>query len=240
MVKYFLMQISTKLNWLKENLLDLIFPVQCLSCGLEGKYLCLTCQLHLKRCEIQICPVCGKRSVFGLTHQNCCSKFSLDGLISAVPYNEPLTRKLVEHLKYQFIKDVALSLADVISEEVRNLEVVNYFQQFVIVPLPLHTTRLRWRGFNQAELIAEYISQNLSIPIEKDILTRSKKTKVQAELNDEDRIHNVKQAFTAQPNSLRIILIDDVSTTRSTLSQACVALKSAGAKEVWGIVFAQG
>ncbi len=234
------------LKVIRKHALDLLFPILCLECGLEGSYLCRRCTVTLKRDEFQICPVCGKKSPFGLTHPICRAQPDdgphLDGLISAAPYKEPLVRKLVETCKYRLVQDIAPILGGIIWEEIQNQELVEYFKYWTIIPLPLHGSRLKWRGFNQAELIAQKISELSGIPMRTNLLARLKKTKVQAELKDDERIINVKSAFSALQDlrGRKIIIIDDVATTRSTLNQACIALKQSGATEVWGWVFAQG
>ncbi|MBX4188163.1 MAG: hypothetical protein KW793_03450 [Candidatus Doudnabacteria bacterium] len=128
------------------------------------------------------------------------------------------------------------------AEEIQNLELESYFRDFIVIPLPLHPTKKRWRGFNQAEFIANRFSQFFEQKIQTRVLLRKIRTKTQAELNDEQRINNVKNAFFCieAMTGEKIIIIDDVSTTRSTLKEACIALKKAGAKEVWGVTFAQG
>ncbi len=227
---------------IKEALLDLVFPVKCISCGAEGCYLCAHCGKNLKRNQFQLCPACGSPSPFGFTHASCKTPETLDGLISAVPYKEPLARKLVEFCKYRFISGISSNLGEMMSEEILNLEMLAYLKKFLLVPLPLHSSKKRWRGFNQAELIAGTIAKKLEITMRPDLLVRKKKTKTQAELQDAERVLNVKNAFYATQNlkGKRIIVVDDVSTTRSTLAEACRALKQAGAEEVWGLVFAQG
>jgi ComF family protein len=229
------------LRALRKNALDLVFPIRCISCGEEGTYLCPPCSRKLKRCEFQICPTCGKLSPFGRTHPECRTEFSLDGLLSTTPYKELLSRKLVELMKYHFISDIAEVLGKLVTEEIQNQEMQGYFNEFILVPLPLHKTREKWRGYNQANLIAQEVSRLTKMRIENHILFRIKKTKVQAELKDEERPKNVQGAFaTLGTTSGKYIVVDDVSTTRSTLAQACLALKKSGAQEVWGLVFAQG
>lgn len=236
------METQILLKSISRHMLDLVFPVLCLGCGKEGSYLCSACNKSLKRDEFQICPVCASKSPFGTTHPKCKTPDGLDGLISAVPYKEKLARKLVECCKYKLIKDITPLLAKFIAEEIANQELNNYLRDFTLVPLPLHATRLKWRGFNQSEEIGKTLSMSLNIPMRTNLIARRIKTKVQAELKDEERKINVLGAFIALENleNKKIAIIDDVSTTRSTLTEACKALKSAGAKEVWGLVFAQG
>jgi competence protein ComFC len=208
-----------------EYFLDLLFPKTCVNCGAEGLYLCRVCEMKLKKNEVQLCPTCGKRSPFGITHQKCRVEFGLDGLISAVPYKEPLVRKLVEYCKYKFVSDITLTMSRMIYKEIQNLELLPYFQEFI-----------------QSELICLDLASLAKVKCSNEYLIRKRKTKAQAELSDDLRKLNVKSAFQtlANPGRKKFIIIDDVSTTRSTLSEACLALKKSGAAEVWGMTFAQG
>jgi ComF family protein len=191
--------------------------------------------------------MCGHKSPFGVTHQACRTPDGLDGLITCTPYKEPLSRKLVELMKYHYIADIAPILGGLVAEEILHQEMAGYFSGFTVIPLPLHKTREKWRGYNQAQLMATAMARQIetgggvALPVKPHCLIRVRKTKVQAELADAERAANVMGAFLA-PNSVpeRIILVDDVSTTRSTLKQACAALKKSGAQEVWAVAFAQG
>ena len=117
-----------------------------------------------------------------------------------------------------------------------------------IVPVPLHRWRLRWRGFNQAEIAAERISESLGWSVAADAIKRVRNPKPQADMPDkQSRIENMLNVFACPPkNDLSylagktILLIDDVSTTGSTLNDCARALKGVGAKEVIGFVFARG
>ncbi len=108
-----------------------------------------------------------------------------------------------------------------------------------IVPVPLSRTRLRERGYNQAELIANHIAKITEKNL-LNVLKRIKHTQAQANLSRKERIENVREAFVAdnKVNGLRIIVIDDVFTTGSTLNECAKALYKKGAKEVYGLTFA--
>jgi ComF family protein len=115
----------------------------------------------------------------------------------------------------------------------------------IIIPVPLHVKRFRWRGFNQSELLADSIALHFKLPVEKTVLVRQKNNIPQVEVKDrKDRIENIKDAFICSSNEKvkdkTVILIDDVATTSATLGECAKALKSAGAKEVWGVVVARG
>lgn len=241
-VFYLLIYPLMNLQTIAKTVLDLIFPVVCISCKTEGSYLCCSCDKQIKRNEFQLCIYCNKQSPFGKTHEACKSDLGIDGLISAVPYKEKLVSKLIEFYKYQFIKDISGTISRFMITEIENQELQNYFADFFVIPLPLHYSKLKWRGFNQSEIIAQQITEHFNWNFHTKLLMRAKKTKKQAELEGQERILNVQDAFLAASDltGKKIIIVDDVCTTGSTLKEACKALKSAKAQEVWGLVFAQG
>lgn len=112
-----------------------------------------------------------------------------------------------------------------------------------LVPVPLHPKRLRQRGYNQALLLASNLSQLTSIPMNEQTLTRTKNTMQQAKTDDAaQRLANMTDAFTCNGHDLqhkRILLIDDVCTTGTTLNACAATLKAAGAASVHGITIAK-
>lgn len=112
-----------------------------------------------------------------------------------------------------------------------------------LVPIPLHKTRKRKRGFNQAQLLAEKLGEILEIPVEKRILERTKKTGPQKELNDVQRRANLKNAFQVRQNDVRlkrIVLVDDIYTTGSTIDAAAAVLLEHGAEKVYFLTICIG
>lgn len=109
----------------------------------------------------------------------------------------------------------------------------------LILPVPLHTRRLRQRGFNQAGLLARTLGRRLGLPASFDCLLRTCWTEPQTRLNREQRLQNVKDAFqVADPMRVkgrRILLVDDVFTTGTTLNECAKTLKAAGAAEVQAV-----
>ncbi len=223
------------------SLADLIFPVTCLVCGHDGEFLCDSCASNLERLPNQLCIVCQKPAPFGKTHPDCISKNKLDGIISALPYYNPQIARLIETYKYKFIDDLSPKFSKIIREAIINQGLDGYFSQFTIVPVPLHKRRFAWRGFNQAELIAKYISHDLYNKIDVDLVKRIKFTRPQTTLKKEKRLENIQNAFAVtKPIFGKYLLVDDVATTGATLNEIAKLLKKSGATEVWAVTLAHG
>lgn len=113
----------------------------------------------------------------------------------------------------------------------------------VIVPVPLHRSRLQSRGFNQAVLLGKLFSSRLSIPMLAGGLIRIRPTRPQIDLSAEERRNNVKGAFAASGSDgimdKRILLLDDVMTTGSTVDECARVLKNAGAVSVTVVTIAR-
>ena len=109
------------------------------------------------------------------------------------------------------------------------------WEGFIVVPIPLHTSRQRWRGFNQAEILCQSLNENLGLACI-NVLVRCKITKTQKDLKKEGRLKNVANAFKLKPgadvHNKNIILVDDVTTTGATLQDAAGVLKRNGAAKV--------
>lgn len=225
-------------------LLDFLYPKRCLGCGFLGAYICSSCFTKLIKREKEICLYCKKRSLYGLTHPICHRKYGVDGVISLFEYNRML-RKIVWAVKYRFITDSWTEVMLNISVEIRFR--LTFFKTvktaFVLQPIPLHEKKLRWRGFNQAFLIASFLSSTLNFPVV-DLLERSKDTKPQVHFHSPyERFKNIKGAFrvkTKEGMQKNIILVDDVVTSGSTIKAAASPLKRAGAQLVYAVTLAAG
>ncbi|MEK7616164.1 MAG: phosphoribosyltransferase family protein [Patescibacteria group bacterium] len=156
---------------------------------------------------------------------------------------------MVKALKYRFVQVVASDIGAIMA---------TYFEQrasligldpknLTISSVPLHPRRLRWRGFNQAKLIANAIGKELGLSVRHDLLKRTVYKSPQADIEDRvERIKNAENIFAVgplvavRPLTRTVLLVDDVATTASTLNNAARVLKDAGAKNVIGFVFARG
>lgn len=226
------------------NLLDFLFPRRCVSCGKIGRYFCRKCCLKIEFITRPICPVCGNPAIDGATHPRCKTRYSLDGLTSFFRYNGVI-RKAVKAIKYRFVSDLAKEFISLISPSI--LSTINYQPSTILIPIPLHPSRLRFRGFNQAEVLGKLLAKRLNIPINTNILKRTRKTTPQVEMKDrKKRLKNMEGVFsiyklpTTNYQQTTIFLFDDVFTTGATLCAAANVLKRAGVKQVWGIVMAHG
>jgi len=215
---------------MKEFLLNLFFPKFCLGCQKEGKYLCEDC--------FSLIDISNK--ILRVPE--------LEGLFFATDFENFIVKKLIHNFKYKpFARELAKTLAFLIIIHFKNLEkspeFLNKKEEFVLIPIPLHKRRLRWRGFNQAKEIAKELSVFLKIPVLDDILIKEKETHPQVNLSEKERKENIKGAFIVKNEEKikrkKVLLVDDVFTTGATMEEATKVLKKSGAKEIWGIVVAK-
>lgn len=145
-------------------------------------------------------------------------------------YRNLLLKKAIHAFKYKFVKDLAKPLSKLL------LKKINFDYDFII-PVPLHQKRLRWRGFNQSELLAKEINQNKVL----NALVKIKNTKPQMQLSEKQRKQNIKNTFKCvfDLKNTKILLIDDIETTGSTLTECKKVLLKAGAKEVYCLTLAK-
>lgn len=205
-----------------NTILDFLFPMLCTGCNTEGSYLCDKCALDIRRAERE----------------------NLEWIYSLYDYRDPLIKKTLWLLKYKNKKSIAETLArlvyGIMLEEISELVVMKNWQDPVLVPIPLSKKRFHERGYNQTELIAKAIvniDQNINFKLETKWLKKIKETPRQAHIkNRKDRLINLKDSFEVSQEALvkgrNIILLDDITTTGATLSEARKTLKSAGARDV--------
>jgi len=222
---------------LKEFILDLLFPKFCLNCRKEGTYLCVDCA--------ELLEITGFHQPAHLA--------SLADLYFAVNYQNPLVQNLIKNFKYEpFVKELSQTIASLIIKHFQLMDNrpvfhpainVNNQANFAFIPVPLHRSKLKWRGFNQAEEICKNLAEFFQLPVINHCLIRIKKTSPQTELTGSARKENIKNAFLVKNKELiknkNIILVDDVYTTGATLQECSRVLKQAGAQKVIGLVFAR-
>ena len=229
----------------------MLFGVECLGCGQQDVWLCRKCFQKLKLNSIDHCPKCRKTSDTGYLCTECRKKYYLDGLLAAGDFKDPLLAKLIKTYKYQFVKDISNDLSDFLVLFWQNILNISFLENndlaemlssALIVPVPLHPRRHRWRGFNQTEIIAQKFSAKLKLSMDSDSLVRIKYKKPQAKLRAEKRKKNIINNFRwhGKPINQNVVLIDDIATTGSTLEACAKELKRNQAHRVWGLVVASG
>ncbi len=235
-----------------EIIKDFLFPRTCINCNKFGRYICPSCFKKIVFLENQFCPICDKPAIDGQTHPVCDHKHHLDGLISILEYHQPLAKKLIEKIKYQFVSDLINEVGYLMFKFLAKQKYLT-FESFlkekpIIVPVPLHRKRQAWRGFNQSILIGKFLAKNLNLACIEDLLLRVKNTTPQVELKGKARRKNIENAF--QINKLflpviskrklkKILLVDDVWTTGSTLKECTKVLKRNGIKKIWALSLAR-
>lgn len=224
-----------------DQLLDTIFPIHCLGCGEEGPlYLCTECIVSLERLRLQNCIMCHKSSLGGITHNKCLTPTSPIQTISLFAYKDTRVSRAIILGKYKFVPAIYAELGHMLALFLKGRPDIS--KTDFVIPIPLSPQRKRWRGFNQAEIVAAQISINSNIPLS-NVLTRNKNTKTQKDLNKKDRMENMKGSFEvstkANLGDKNVMLIDDVLTTGSTLLEATKALKEAGVASVICVTLAR-
>lgn len=222
-------------------LLDLIFPPRCAGCGAGGSLWCCTCQASVHMIGDPVCSHCG-RPLIGPRPDDLCapcrqSPLQIDGIRSAVAFEGPL-RQAIHRLKYGGSASLAGPLGTFLSARWQ----ASPLPADTIVPVPLHVSRVRERGYNQSTLLAEQLSRATGLPLGEGALKRVRATAPQITLSAAERKLNVRDAFQASADAARgrqVLLVDDVCTTGATLESCSIALRRAGAASVWAFTLAR-
>ena len=236
------------------KILDLLFPARCLGCGRVGRYFCDRCTSKIRIIEVRetICPVCERPAMSGATHPRCQTRYAIDGLTSFFHY-DGIIRKAIKAIKYRFASVLAKEFIDLVPTALSNGTMKPSFAKAtegkqwdnaVIVPIPLHASRQRHRGFNQAEVLGLLLADRFKVVLRTDVLLRKKRTTPQVEMQDRDeRMKNMDGVFSYNNETMKqcnnVLLFDDVFTTGATLRSAAAILKRSGITFVWGVTMAR-
>ncbi len=213
-----------------RSLIDIVFPPVCPACGClrtpDEPVLCSACYRSLPRTT-------PDDPLYRDTAEKLCSGDLIDGLISPFAFVQgSALRELVHEMKYGGASRIGLMLGREIGRTISGSCAE------VTIPVPLHRTKLRERGYNQSALLCAGISEVTGIPCLRGVLVRSRYTATQTALDAVERAANVRDAFTVRRESLgtlagsSVILVDDVVTTGATLRACAVALRAAGVERV--------
>lgn len=224
-----------------QQFLDLLYPPQCAGCQRNGYVLCPSCLAQISPLTA-VCQRCGTPLAPGENCNICRSTpLKLSGLRAVSAYQEPL-RSFIHALKYDGNTRLAQPLGGLLVQAYRALGI----RADGLVPVPLHSERYRQRGYNHAALLAQVCATQIGIPLFENMLIRHRATLAQVGLKPWERQQNVQGAFSCAPEFLggqlrgrALLLIDDVSTTSSTLEACAAPLFAAGAASVYGLVLAR-
>lgn len=208
----------TAIRQLATSALDLLLPRRCAGCGREGAFLCDRCIAETPRAA----------DTTGVGLQLVLAPFEMKGA----------ARKAVHRLKYNGVRGLAAPMGAAMAQHLRRHGVA----PDLIVPVPLHRSRQRERGYNQAELLAREVGRWLDAPVDAALLARTESAGPQARsASREEREANVAGAFKAQREVIgkSIVVVDDVTTTGATLQSCAATLRQAGARRAWGLTFAR-
>ena len=222
---------------------DLIFPPRCMTCGAvleeHGSLpFCPQCTAGIHTIHSPLCPLCGIPFPMTEGGDHLCGECLMTGRTYAVAravglYEETLL-KAIHLFKYRGRMGIGKVLGNIMADFAGGIWDMDVFD--LVIPVPLHRKRLRERGFNQAVVLARQIAERFSLPLDFMSLRRTVFTKPQVGLGHEDRSVNVRGAFAVRkPERIagkRILLVDDVYTTGSTLSECARTLLAAEADSV--------
>ena len=216
-----------KIIELINKFFDFLLPPECLGCKKEGSFLCKNCLKNIKN---------EKNGYF--------SSKNIKKIYFLSPWSNKIIEKAVKKLKFRYSKRVAHDFKPFFENK---LNKINFADNAIFVPVPLHKTRLNQRGFNQSKILADLFVEIKNIPVENNLIYRNRNTFPQSKLKGKERTENLKNCISINEKKLTkinknitIYLIDDVVVTCSTLEECAKPLKKAGFKNISAIVFAKG
>jgi ComF family protein len=223
---------------LRRPWLDWLMPPRCGGCRRLGGWLCLRCLQRVRRLEEPLCPRCGREVEFSTDNCGCRERLrALKRARAATAYEGPL-ESAIHRFKYEGWRSLAPALAGLVADRLA----VDGLPAALLLAVPLHERRLRSRGYNQSELLANDLRHRFELPGVPGLLVRLRDTPPQVGLDRRRRQANVAGAFAWRGPALAggpVILVDDVATTCATLEACAAALRAAGSGAVHGFTVAR-
>lgn len=218
--------------WLRPAI-DFLFPPLCLGCGRfwEGPdEICDRCLISISELELPVCIACHRPIDEGC----CCPGCGDEGLplFAYGDYTGPL-QDVIINFKFHSAQGVACLFGRLLAERFAHQIVMTGVD--CLVPVPLHSSREYYRGYNQAELLGREIGKRIEIPCRTDLVQRVRKGKSQSSLSIERRAENVASAFQSiesDANGLKIVIVDDVVTSGATIMELKGTLEADGHRVV--------
>src|SRR5215211_890218 len=224
-----------------SGLASLFYPPLCANCAEpigSSEYLCASCHEKAPRIKPPFCSTCSEPFQGDITQvfvcANCAHRRLYFESAVAAYRSRGVVRKILHEFKYSRQIHLRHPVADWLAQTLHDPRLDG--RRFdLVVPVPLHPARKRERGFNQAELLAELLGRRAGLPVQEP-LERLRYTTTQTAFDRAERMENLRDAFRlrkkADVRGLRVLLIDDVLTTGSTLSECARVLKAGGALSV--------
>lgn len=227
-----------------EKLLDIIYPIRCPICTEivvpKGDRICPSCKEKLPYIKEPRCMKCSKP--IEQEDEEYCSdchrrNYHYEKGYALWVYNDVM-KQSIANFKYHSKKEYAKFYVEEILKGYGDR--IKSFNPDVIVPVPIHKSKLLERGYNQADILARGIAKGLGYPVLSELLIRNKKTIPQKKLSDKERLLNLQEAFQYNPQAERfsykgitkVLLVDDIYTTGSTIEACTNVLKDHGVQEI--------
>ncbi|SHO49475.1 ComF family protein [Anaerocolumna xylanovorans] len=228
-----------------ETLLDILYPRRCPVCSeivdKRGELSCTGCRNRLITVEEPKCKKCGK-PLEQETKEYCydCDRrrHYFERGFSLWLYNEDMQKSMAD-FKYKGRREyAAFYINELLKKYQKEIEDIS---PDALVPVPIHKKKRQTRGYNQAEILADELGKRLNLPVLSELLIRKKDTLPQKQLNDKERFRNISEAFAFSQEERcnykkelqRVLLVDDIYTTGSTIEACARALKMNGIEEVY-------
>lgn len=231
-----------------RSLATLFYPPACVACGVsvdDSQYLCASCQNKIARIVPPFCAKCSEPFDGAISTEFACANCGQRTLSFNAAVAAYRSRGVVRHvvLKFKYGREMRLRhiVGQWLCDAFKDARLAGRTFE-MIVPVPLHPARERDRGFNQAALLAQIASERLAVPC-RPVLQRIRFTTTQTAFDRAERMDNLRDAFRlrrrADVRGCRVLLVDDILTTGSTLSECARVLKSAGASSVFAVTAAR-
>lgn len=224
-------------------ILQMLFPRRCPVCdGIvspAGEKICLECLGKFRLITPPWCMRCGKKLSSEAEYCEECGRKDRAYVRGRSLYEYASADRSIYRFKYGGRQEYADYFSEQIAEYLG--EFIRKVQPDGLVPIPLHKSRRRKRGYNQAELLAKTLGRLLGLPVYTEMLVRVKKTEPLKRLNASQRQNNLKKAFNVAGNDVKLkclIIVDDIYTTGSTMEEAASALKGAGVEKIYFLTLA--
>jgi len=222
-----------------NTIIDLLFPRRCPICdrivASDGKLICNDCMTKVKFVGKTRCYKCGK-PLEDESEEYCedCQKRSHEYISGRAVFEYKSVSDSIYRFKYKNRQEYVSFYGEMMSCYLADW--FNSINAQALIPVPIHKSKYKHRGYNQALLLAKAISERTGIPVEDKLVIREKKTVPLKDLTPSERNNNLRGAFKIVPNGVKletIVIIDDIYTTGATIDAVARVLKSFGIRNIY-------